>query len=294
MSSPILITETAERKWLYPERSVRLPVWERPPGRSSEWSEKHRWRLNYHVHLSNYEEADKLKKRLWELGENPDPQEEAGIIERLRQIESPQYEDKTHVQRWGFSAVQMPTDWGPVGPKNKNKLKQLMTNLAHGTVLEAMCGFTSYFDNSPKISEVVALDFCREGLERYDYPERKRILFDLERICRGEKMDFFEDNSFETIGVFFGMRYLLEMFPVFQEFQRVLSPGGKLLVVENPHQGYPDLLKHGFNPEQFASEVEDAGFRVRLKELKSITLKKGEVGFTELGDYWLVEGTKKV
>lgn len=194
------------------------------------------------------------------------------------------YDEKTEVERWGHMAVQLPGDWGPVG-ENKKKLKEIITKYSYGRVLEAMCGFNSYIDKSDRITEVVALDFCEEALERYEYPERTRILYDLERVVNGEKMDFFEDSSFQTIGVFFGIAYLTDPIPVYKEFYRILSDDGKLLIVDGTTQGYTDMLKKMFNPEDCSTAMKSAGFSTKIKHLPL----KIE---TELGEYYLVEGRK--
>ena len=81
------------------------------------------------------------------------------------------YEDLSPLARWKRTALQLPGDIG--GPR-KEDIKKSLTRRAKGKVLEAMCGFNSYFGNSKNTSEVVVLDFCQEMLERYPYPERKR------------------------------------------------------------------------------------------------------------------------
>ena len=101
-------------------------------------------------------------------------------------------------------------------------IKKYITSHAQGKVLETMCGFNSYFGNSKKINEVVVLDYCREMLERYARPERTRILYDLNKVIAGEKLDFFKEGEFQTIGCW-GSNYLTNPVPVFSEFHRILS-----------------------------------------------------------------------
>lgn len=288
MVEPIYVTETKERKWDWPWRSVRLPVFEKSPENFDErlkWSKKYEWRFNYHVHRDNLEEAKKLAHQLFELGPNPDAEIEKKIIEELKKIETKRYEDLSEVERWAHASIQMPGDWGPVGNKKK-ELKKIITNKAYGRVLEAMCGFNSYFGKSDKIIEVIALDFCRESLERYSNPERKRILYDLDRVVKGEKMDFFEDSSFQTIGVFFGIDYLTNPVPVHKEFYRILSNNGKLLLVGGTHQGYEDILKRMFKPEECSNAMNSAGFSTEIVQLPLKTEY-------EFGGYYLVEGKKE-
>ncbi len=210
------------------------------------------------------------------------------IPELLQKIEPeliPAYDELPPKEKWGFLAVQLPGDWGPMGTENKGKLKQKLSQLATGRVLEAMCGFQSYFEDSPQITEVAALDFCQEALERYDYPQRTRILYDLEAVCSGETMAFLGDNSFQAVGVCFGVSYLSDPIPVYKEFRRILSPGGKLLVVGGTSSGYGDLIKTWFKPQETKKQLKKCGFTVRIEKLP-INIKY------QLGDYFLVEGIK--
>lgn len=206
------------------------------------------------------------------------------LIPQVEKLCIKSYEEKTEAEKWGDMAVQLPGDWGPIG-ENKKKLKEMITERSFGRVLEAMCGFRSYFDNSSKITEVVALDFCEEALERHDYPERKRILYDLERVVKGEKIGFFEDKSFQTIGVFFAIDYLTDTIPVYKEFHRILSDDSQLLIVGGTTQGYPDLLKRQFIPADCSSAMRAVGFSPKIKHLP---LKAEH----ESGEYYLVEGEK--
>jgi SAM-dependent methyltransferase len=194
------------------------------------------------------------------------------------------HDEKLEVEKWGDMALQLPGDWGPLGEK-KRRLKEMITQRSSGRALEAMCGFHSYFATSKNITEVIALDFCEEALERYEYPERTRILFDLERVVQGDKLDFFKDSSFRTIGVFFGIDYLTDPVPIHGEFYRILSDDGKLLVVGGTTQGYKDMLKRMFRPVDCAKSMESAGFLTKIEHLPLKTA-------TELGEYYLVEGRK--
>lgn len=287
MRKAVYVTEIKERKWEWLRRDVRLPIFEQKPENFDEqlkWSKKYEWRFNYKVHKDNLEKAKILAKQLWDLGPNPDPKIERGIIEELKKIEAKKYEDMSDVERWGDMAIQMPGDWGPIGEKKK-ELREIITEKAHGRVLEAMCGFNSYFGESERITEVIALDFCRETLERYQYPERTRILYNLENVVKGEKIDFFEDSSFETIGVFFGIEYLTNPLQVCREFYRILANNGELLIVGGTTQGYKDILKRMFKPEECSNTMKSAGFST---EILHLPLKTDG----EFGEYYLVKGKK--
>ncbi len=288
MTEPIYVTGIKERKWECPWRALRLPVFEQKPenlDEQLEWSKRHWWRFNYNIHKDNLEKAKRLAKQLWDLGPNPDPKIEQEIIEELKRVEVKKYENMSDVERWEHMAIQMPGDWGPIGEKKK-ELKEIITEKAHGRVLEAMCGFNSYFGESKKITEIIALDFCRKALERYQYPERTRILYNLENVAKGEKMDFFEDSSFETIGVFFGINYLTNPLSVCREFYRILSNKGGLLIVGGTTQGYRDILKRMFKPKECSNVVKSAGFSTEIVHLPLKTDR-------EFGEYYLVGGMKE-
>jgi len=188
------------------------------------------------------------------------------LLKKIEEFAITPIEKRSESEQWAHMAVQLPGDWGVLG-ENKTKLKKIITKLATGKVLEPMAGFHSYFDNSPNISEIIALDFCEEALERYDYPDRKRILYDLEKICNGEKFNFFEDEYFQTIGVFFGVNYLTNPIPVYKEFQRILSPNGKILIVGGTNSGYYDLNKKWFNPLETSADLQHSGFTTSTQPL---------------------------
>lgn len=206
------------------------------------------------------------------------------LLEEIGKYRIPNWEEKSVAVKWGDRAIQLPTDWGPQD-SDKKRIKRMMTTRANGRVLEAMCGFRSYFGAGKNISEVVALDFCRESLELYDYPKRARILYDLERVSRGERMDFFADSSFQTIGVTFGVTYLSNPELVYREFHRILAPKGKAFIVGGDGCGYHDLEMEDFDQNLAANRLDGVGFETKIRELSVKEKWKNE-------KYYLVEATK--
>jgi len=290
MKDPVYVTDVKERWSYWPWKHITLSIFEPRPkdfDAQIKWEMKYDWALKYRVHENDAKEARKLSKQLHNLKIDPLPDSDHPIIQRLKEIKLKNSEEITEAEQWGRMAIQMPGDWGPVGDDKKYELKKILTNRAHGKVLEAFCGFNSYIGLSKNITEVIALDFCKEALELYEYPERKRILYDLERVVNGEKMNFFEDGSFQTISITFGVNYLTDPVPVLAEFYRILSSDGQLLIVGGTTQGYADLLKQGFfKPDVCKEKMKAAGFSVRVKHLKSLKRE------TELGKYYLVTGKK--
>ncbi|MDP7323879.1 MAG: class I SAM-dependent methyltransferase [Candidatus Woesearchaeota archaeon] len=210
-----------------------------------------------------------------------------GAIEALEVMKQHRIESEdelTDAETWGKVAMQLPGDWGPIG-EHRLELKRLLTQKAKGRVLEAMCGFTSYFLDSPDINEVVAMDFCREELELYDHPERQRILFDMNLVVNGGKIDFFPDGSFDTIGVCFGTEYFKDMVPIYHEFFRLCCDNGNVLIAGGTTQGLRGMIKEWFNPEKTAERLKRVGFDVDVQELPYKTK-------SDRGSYFLVEGRK--
>jgi len=282
MQEPVYVTKVAKRESQF-RGGISMPL----PYSSLEDYEW--WCKNYENKSFTFPKINPSALNLFnKLSKAVQEKNKLEIDKLLPQIEKfciKSYEEKTEAEKWGDMAVQLPEDWGPIG-ENKKKLEEMITERSFGRVLEAMCGFRSYIGSSSKITEVIALDFCEEALERYDHLERKRILYDLERVVKGERMEFFKDNSFQNIGVFFAINYLTDPVPVHREFHRILSDGGQLLIVGGTAQGYGDLLKRAFNPQDCSKAMKSAGFSTKIEYLPLKTEH-------ELGEYYLVEGRKK-
>lgn len=209
----------------------------------------------------------------------------AEALAAVQQASIKPYHEKSPVEKWAHWAYQMPGDWGPRHPTDRRHMRERLTSAASGIVLEAMCGFTSYVDDSPVITEVIAMDFCREALERYDHPDRRRILFDLNDINGDNRMDFLADESLGTVCITFGVDYLHDSAAVYDEFGRVLVPQGKVLIIGGRACGYNDLLKQHFEPGFHAGLLEASGFDVRVE-----ALPYGGQG--DEAEFHLIEATK--
>src|SRR3989338_1007875 len=213
MMDPVYVTNTRLRKLDYPWRMVFLPISEERPNDFDEqmlWEKKYRGRLNYSVHKDNKKEAISLARRLECIDEAS--AEGVKILARLEEIRVKK--PATPAENWARSAVQMPEDWGPSN-NDIAGLKKFVSSLAMGHALEAMCGFNSYFDES--VADVTAIDFCTEALELYEHPERPRILYDFERVCKGEQINFFPRGFFGTIGLFFAAGYVSDSLALYSE-----------------------------------------------------------------------------
>jgi len=283
MKQPIYVTEIAERKPQY-AGGMRVYLSFFDDEGSCEWYRQFSKKSSFTFKNGRYFRGggEQLFFQLRNAIKNRDSVEVKKLLPRVRALCQRNYEDLKPAEKWAKMAIQLPGDIG--GPR-KEEIRELLTSKASGKVLETMCGFNSYFADSPNIGEVVVLDFCREMLERYAYPKRTRILYDLEKVVNGEKMDFFADGFFQTIGCW-GSNYLSKQQPVFAEFRRILGKNGRLLILESTSEGYTDLIKRYFNPEECANNMREAGFEVKTTPLPQIKTEG------ELGDYFLVEGIK--
>ncbi len=285
------VTETKSREWFYPERHIWLPPLEKPPDEKSgdefeRWRERNWWILDFTVHVSRMEEARELGKKLWAAYEARDENEAERLLEALRPLRVTPFDERAPLERWAHMAVQVP---GDIGGPNKPKIRELLSSRCRGRVLEAMCGFNSYLAPSPD-REIVALDYCREAIERYPYPERTRILFDLNLIAGSKRMEFFADASFDAVTVCFGFNYPHHPVCLFREFRRILSPHGSLFLVENPAHGYWDLARRCFSSDRCERFLLSAGFsEIRVEKLL-ITEEWERVSGNH--NYFFVEATR--
>lgn len=177
MQEPVYVTEIVKEEPSFPYRHVVLPL-NHPPtsiDERIEWQKENSWLIDYSVDKRNLQEAKYLATKLQEVKNDKNKIDEENIIKRLWELRSKSWEEKTDLEKWAHMTVQKPGDWGPASWAKKCELRNLVTELCSGRVLEPMCGFRSYIGDSEKIKEVVALDFCREALERYERPERKEF-----------------------------------------------------------------------------------------------------------------------
>lgn len=273
------IVRKRPRKPEWPERSISLPKIIPPPPGGIEnpeylkWWEENEWLINFAVHVSNLSRAKELAKELWAAWEQKDEKRVQKLLERLRLLQVVPFEKLLRREKWTHMAVQLPED---IGGPNKKKIREILSTRYKGCVLEAMCGFNSYFEPSQDRG-VTALDFCREALELYPYPERERILFDLNAI-RGRGMPFFKSGSFDVVAICFGFNYLRHPVTVLRELRRILARGGRIVLVENPVQGYLDMLYRRFSPTQC------------IRFLKQTLFKKIEIEELPIAEDWEVAG----
>jgi len=245
---PEYVTDVQPRKWLYPERYISIPM-------LGSRSEAARF---INVHIKNFERASDLARRAWEASCSGRIEETRKILEQLCSLRAKPWEGKSSRERWAHMAMQLPGDVG--GGPHKKRIGAILSARYQGRILEAMCGFNSYLLPSPD-REVIALDYCREALERYPYPERIRVAFDLD--CLGQKgtLDFFGKVRFDAVMICFGYDYLKDPAATFGVLRKILAKEGKLALVENPLRGYPDIILRRFAPEEATKYLRRVGFK---------------------------------
>ena len=284
---PIYVTGARRRKREFPERHINIPPIVPPPKGTDpgyyEWLLKY---ADFSVHVSNFFRAKDMEKKMWDAYKSNKLEEASRIFEEeLSPIRVIPFDERTPQERWAHIMVQLP---GDIGGPNRAKIKAILSGKCFGKVLEAMCGFNSYLSPSDN-RNVTALDFCREALELYRYPKRTRILFDLNKIDCKRKMKFFADGEFDAITICFGFQYLIHPAFVFKELKRLLKPGGRLYLVENPRQHYEQMVYRPFSVQSCFSYLKKASFeRINADEIdiaEEWEIKRG-------GRYYLIEAIK--
>jgi len=208
----------------------------------------------------------------------------AEAVEYVHENAHKKYQDRTTEGKWKYYTERQLAECAGSEGEDIKHLRSLLTNRASGDVLEAMCGYTSYFGDNPKINNVIAMDFCQEALELYDRPGATKVLFDLESIDDENGVDFIPDSSINTASISFGVDYLSKPLAVYEEFRRLLAPGGKFFIVGASHQGFPDLQKRDFCPAFHARLLKQVGFA------NSVELLPYE---RQDSQFYLVEATKR-
>ena len=84
-----------------------------------------------------------------------------------------------------------------------------------------------------KAVQVLGLDFVDEMIAEGRKKIRGRNLSERIRLIKGDALDLpFPDNSFDGVGMAFGIRNIPDVQRALKEMKRVLTPGGSLFILE--------------------------------------------------------------
>ncbi len=272
---PTIITEWQERRPIHDEMRVILPP-------LPEWKVKYPWLVSnsYKVKRADFEEAEKLSNKLfnyYQKTEKLSDNEVEEIISRLRAFKLPSAEEKGDPAFWNRVAAYMPNLSGTDG----SEITKLLSGMCSGLVLEALCGYESYLEEKKDMT-VIALDFAELALGRYPYPQRTRVLFDVNK----DSFDNFSENCFDFITICFGFKYFKDADEVCRGFLRILKPGGKIYFLENPSREYSQATYRPFTGHECVMNLKHVGFSDAHYKWLNITDYDGQQ------NYYLVTGEK--
>ncbi len=214
---------------------------------------------NYQVLADDKPKAVELSRELYSLlTQNSNDPKIEGVISELKALKVKDRNQFTAIDTWKSNAQQLVNFAG-----DREVWESIMLRLDKykGTILEAMCGHSTYYFEEKSDRTIIALDYCLESLEKYQRPARRRILCDLNQIKRGVHIPFFEEKSLDVISICFGFRYPTHIVPLVKEFRRILKPGGTLSFIENPGHGYPELCKRNSKTDKITSLLRRCGFQ---------------------------------
>ncbi len=255
-----IITTAKERKNVWPLRHVFLPHLTNAPHNSFEhtkWVEDNWWMVDYHVHMDNKPAAQALALQLDAAFKNsPTHPDIPKLVEELRALRIAQEEIRTAHAAWTHGAYQLVHYCGDM-----EMIESIKDKLEHydGEVLEAMCGHNSYLREKAGRT-VTALDYCSLSLEKYTFPDRRRIECDLNQVHNGETLHFFAAGQFDAISICCGFRYPEYLSDLLLEFRRILKPAGKISFVESPTHGFPEYTKRTYSAASVCEALKGSGF----------------------------------
>lgn len=113
------------------------------------------------------------------------------------------------------------------------------------------------FEKNPEIASVIGIDLAeamlaigKKKIERKSYKDK--VIFQVASALETH----FPNDHFDCVTISFGIRNVTNVMAAFQEFRRVLKPGGRLLILEGtiPHQKWLRAL-HLFYLRKFLPRI---------------------------------------
>jgi hypothetical protein len=284
-----IVTQTAPRETNYPDRRLNnlIILEHEPANRSSEewkeWYARNIWVTNFTVNFTDLDKAKALAEELKQFLGQPNHLEAERLLAEIKKLEAIPYRDKTPNQRWAHMAYQLPRDVS--GGIMQPLFAEEISRRCIGKGMEAMCGWNSNLLPSPD-REVIALDYCREALERYPYPDRLRVQCDLNEVEQVEGLGFCLPGSLRYIAISFGFRYLTNPVHTFGVLRELLEPKGSMFFIESPGSGYDDICLRRFSPGLWEETLGEAGF----SQLSCEIIAQKSPGMCEsVADWYLCE-----
>ena len=214
--------------------------------------------LNFSVHKKDAEYAKAQAKYAWELFTTNREEEAKKVLDELMPYYA-KIDSADPLYTWMHMAYQKPDGLGIPSDLKSYFRKFLTEECSIGTILEAFAGYNSFIEDT-SCNNVIATDYCREALERYPFPKRDRILFDLNTLDGTSEIGNFYSETFDRVVVCCGYKYPTNIEPVFNEFNRILKPAGQLLMVEKPGSGYRHAVKREFEKDNCLRQLKEAKF----------------------------------
>jgi SAM-dependent methyltransferase len=213
------------------------------------------------INENKREEVNSLAKIAWRFYNLAKYDKSKEIVQKIMQFVI-RIDDDNEMDAWSKISRLMP---GQTLMNSENHERRYWVNYfsricADGIILEAFTGFNSLIESTVK--KVIATDFCHEALERYPFPERERIQFDMNILDGTNKIGNFHDEMFDFILMSYGYKYPHKLRYIFREFFRILRPNGSLYLLEGGDYASCWVSKRKFVPQTCRRLLKKSGFLV--------------------------------
>lgn len=119
----------------------------------------------------------------------------------------------------------------------RKKMSAYLPGRPHLRILDCATGtgdqIIALMESGKQISSIVGVDLAEAMVEIAREKIKKKPYTDKVDLQIGSALALpFADQSFDCVTISFGIRNVTDMMAAFQEFRRVLRPGGRLLILE--------------------------------------------------------------
>ncbi len=146
-------------------------------------------------------------------------------IWKMFNLISPTYDRANRVMSFGFDQIWRRKVCAFLLPKKEMRILDCATGTGDQ--------ITALLEKRPDIAEVIGIDLAEEmvkiGKEKIaKKPYANKVAFEVASALAIP----YPDHSFDCVTIAFGIRNVTDMMAAFQEFRRVLKPGGRVLILE--------------------------------------------------------------